>query len=196
VLFCDLRGFTRLSEDGRGDLPSLLDEVSAALRVMTRNIVQNWGVIADFQGDAALGFWGWPPPPPAEQVREAALAALRIEAEFRDLAGRPGRPAIACGIGLAHGPGIAGRIGTTDQYKVGVFGPVVNLASRLEALTKYFGVGILVDGQVAGQLARLAAKGQWRCRRGGGGAPRRGGRGRPPPRRPPAPGGGGPPPAP
>jgi adenylate cyclase len=55
----------------------------------------------------------------------------------------------ACGVGIAHGLAMAGRLGTMDQFKVGVFGPVVNLAARLESLTKQAGVPILVDEMVA-----------------------------------------------
>jgi adenylate cyclase len=114
---------------------------------MTDNIVSRWGVIGDFQGDAAMAFWGWPRGD--RQVEQAAQAALHIQRRFRELATRSG---IACGIGMAHGRGIAGRLGTMDQYKVGAFGPVVNLAARLEGLTKHFQVPILVDGNFAAQM--------------------------------------------
>lgn len=151
VLFCDLRGFSRISE---GEiLEDICDRVSEALGVMTRNILDKEGVISDFQGDAAMGFWGWPFGGEG-QVEQAARAALAIRREFQQFARRQDHPLanFSCGIGLAHGPAIAGRLGTLDQFKVGVFGPVVNLASRLESLTKTFGVPILVDEATAQQL--------------------------------------------
>jgi adenylate cyclase len=151
VLFCDLRGFSRISE---GEvLEDICDRVSEALGVMTRNILDKEGVISDFQGDAAMGFWGWPFAGEG-QVEQAARAALAIRREFQQFARRQDHPLanFSCGIGLAHGPAIAGRLGTLDQFKVGVFGPVVNLASRLESLTKVFGVPILVDEATAQQL--------------------------------------------
>ncbi len=60
VLFCDLRGFSREAEKSRDDLMGLLNRVSHALDVMTKCIHSHQGVIGDFQGDAALAFWGWP----------------------------------------------------------------------------------------------------------------------------------------
>jgi adenylate cyclase len=100
-----------------------------------------------------MGFWGWPFAGEG-QVEQAARAALAIRREFQQFARRQDHPLanFSCGIGLAHGPAIAGRLGTLDQFKVGVFGPVVNLASRLESLTKTFGVPILVDEATAQQL--------------------------------------------
>jgi adenylate cyclase len=151
VLFCDLRGFSRITE--AEVLEDICDRVSEALGVMTRNILYQEGVISDFQGDAAMGFWGWPFAGDA-QVEQAARTALAIRREFQQFARRRDHPLtdFRCGIGLAHGPAIAGRLGTLDQFKVGVFGPVVNLAARLESLTKTFGVPILVDESVAQQL--------------------------------------------
>ncbi len=151
VLFCDLRGFSRIAE--AEELEDICDRVSAALSVMTRNILDKEGVISDFQGDAAMGFWGWPFAGD-DQVEQAARAALAIRREFQQFARQKDHPlaGFACGIGLAHGPAIAGRLGTFDQFKVGVFGPVVNRASRLESLTKTFGVPILADEATATAL--------------------------------------------
>jgi adenylate cyclase len=151
VLFCDLRGSCKIAESGSDDLQKLLGRLSDALAVMTDNIVSRWGVIGDFQGDAAMAFWGWPSG--ERQIERAAESALHIQRRFRDLTGRSGSlHGMACGIGLAHGRGLAGRLGTPDQYKIGAFGPVVNLASRLESLTKYFRVSVLVDSAFAAGL--------------------------------------------
>ena len=60
--------------------------------------------------------------------------------------------AFRVGIGVGHGDAIAGRIGSEEQIKVGVFGPVVNLASRLQDLTKHMGVPILVDAPTAAAI--------------------------------------------
>jgi adenylate cyclase len=164
VLFCDLRGSCRIVEEGQGDLMGLWDKVSEALGVMTESITHEGGVIGDFQGDAAMAFWGWPLPGD-DQVERAARAALAIRRRFAKAAKQKGHrlAGFACGLGLAHGPAIAGRIGTPDQFKVGVFGPVVNRAARLESLTRRFRVSILADEAVAG---RLKSAGDWlRCRR-------------------------------
>jgi adenylate cyclase len=166
VLFCDLRGSCRIVEDGSGDLLRLWERVSEALGIMTDAIVQFDGVVGDFQGDAAMGFWGWPLFS-EDQIEQACRAALSIRRHFAQASQRrAGRLAgFACGLGLAHGPAIAGRLGTLDQFKVGVFGPVVNLASRLEGMTKQVRVPILVDEAVARHVAAHRADGWARVRR-------------------------------
>ncbi|MCA9296765.1 MAG: adenylate/guanylate cyclase domain-containing protein [Phycisphaerales bacterium] len=153
VMFCDMRGFSRMSEEGRHDLRGLLECSSQALGVMTEAVFAEGGVIADFQGDAVLGFWGWPIA--QADARDGALrAALRIQRAFADARGQDGHAlsGMGIGIGITHGRAIAGRIGTRDQSKVGVFGPVVNLGARLESLTKHFGTTILTDAETAARL--------------------------------------------
>jgi adenylate cyclase len=163
VLFCDLRGFSRESERSAGDLFGLLARVSQALGIMTRHILAQGGVVGDFHGDAAMGFWGWPIPQP-DAVQRACSAALGIRTAF--LVGRSGteRPEpestlpardaagiadFRVGIGIASGRAVAGKIGTIDQVKVTVFGPVVNLAARLETMTRQLQASILIDPPTA-----------------------------------------------
>jgi adenylate cyclase len=154
VLFCDLRGFSRESDRSATDLLGLLERVSKALGVMTHHILDHGGVVADFQGDAALGFWGWPLAQ-ADTITRVCLAALGIRTQFQATARRVGHSltGFQMGIGIATGPAVAGKIGTSDQAKVGVFGPVVNLASRLEGMTKLLNTPILMDEATA-RLAR------------------------------------------
>ena len=146
VMFCDLRGFSQRAELSAGDLLGLLERVSRALGVMTHHILEHGGVTGDFQGDAALGFWGWPFASPDAAVN-ACRAALGIREAFAKASAQKSHPLadFAMGIGIAHGRAVAGKIGTADQVKVTVFGPVVNLASRLEGMTKQLRVPILVD---------------------------------------------------
>lgn len=164
VLFCDLRGSVRAIEKGATDLPAMWKVVSQALDVMTAAIVKYQGVIGDFQGDAAMGFWGWPLPQD-DQIDRAARAAVTIRNQFLEFGRLPGHPlaGFVCGIGLAHGPAIAGRLGSTDQMKIGVFGPAVNRAARLESATKQFKVPILADETVT--LAIAAKPGVTRVRK-------------------------------
>jgi adenylate cyclase len=150
VLFCDLRGFSQRSEQDADQLLKLLAQVSDALGVMTRHILDTGGVIGDFHGDAAMGFWGWP----LEQS-DSPLRAVEAAMKIRQASSRlPDQGGFRCGIGIASGRAVAGRIGTIDQVKVTAFGPVVNLASRLEGITKAFGVEIIIDEATA-----LAMKG-------------------------------------
>jgi adenylate cyclase len=171
VLFCDLRGFSRKSEKGAEELLDLLRRVSRALGVMTHCILENGGVIGDFHGDAAMGFWGWPLAQPDAPLR-ACRAAMAIRQTFE--AAHRGDPSTSAtlreehfriGIGIAMGKAVAGQIGTTDQVKVTVFGPVVNLASRLEGMTKAIQAPILVDEQVAESVRRANLDDEFRIRR-------------------------------
>ncbi len=143
VLFCDLRGFAKTSEALADDLLGLLDHVSQSLGVMTRVILNHGGVIGDFHGDAAMGFWGWPLDQPDAAVR-AASSAIEIQRQLELFNQKADHP-FEMGIGIGTGPAVAGRIGTADQGKVTAFGPVVNLASRLESMSKSVGARILID---------------------------------------------------
>ncbi len=170
VLFCDLRGFTRQSEESQGQLLALLNRVSNALGVMTREILQTGGVVGDFHGDAAMGFWGWPLDQ-TDAVGRAAMAAMAIRGAFHqsdcDLASGATTGVLhgfRCGIGLATGRAVAGRIGTVDQVKVTAFGPVVNLASRLEGLTKSLAAEILIDDVSARWIRQHVPADQLRVR--------------------------------
>jgi adenylate cyclase len=150
VLFCDLRGFSKQSEGAAERLLELLQRVSDALGVMTHHILANNGVVGDFHGDAAMGFWGWPIDS-HDTIERVCRAALAIQQEFLLAAAQTNHPLadFRAGLGIATGPAVAGRIGTTDQVKVTVFGPVVNLASRLEGMTKQLQASILVDEPTA-----------------------------------------------
>lgn len=166
VLFCDLRGFSRQSEESADRLLELLRRVSDALGVMTHHILASDGVVGDFHGDAAMGFWGWPFESP-DTVHQAAKAALAIRAEFEAAAAIPNHPlaGFRAGLGIASGKAVAGRIGTTDQVKVTVFGPVVNLASRLESMTKQLQASVLIDEATAEKLRASNDPASYRVRR-------------------------------
>lgn len=168
VLFCDLRGFSQKAESAADNLTALLSRVSQALGVMTQQILKFGGVTGDFQGDAALGFWGWPFES-ADAPLNACRAALGIRKEF-EAASKIARHPLAdfeMGIGIAHGRAVAGKIGTQDQVKVTVFGPVVNLASRLETMTSQLRVPILIDEPTARIAKDRLDKKEGRTRRMG-----------------------------
>jgi adenylate cyclase len=161
VMFCDLRGFSRRSERNSEQLLDLLAHVSDALGVMTQHILGTDGVIGDFHGDAAMGFWGWPLPQ-ADAAMRAAEAAIRIR---RENASAEEANRFRCGIGIASGRAVAGRIGTSDQVKVTAFGPVVNLASRLEGITKAFGADVILDAATTSILKKIPQQDEFRLRR-------------------------------
>ncbi len=166
ILFCDLRGFSKQAESSRSDLLGLLDRVSQAMGIMTKHILEYGGGIGDFLGDAAMGFWGWPVAAPSGPL-DACRAALAIRADFDALNGQPDHPLanFQMGIGIAHGRAVAGKIGTNELVKVTVFGPAVNLASRLEGMTRQLRVPILLDEFVAEMSRERLSRQEGRVRR-------------------------------
>ncbi|MFI4875329.1 MAG: adenylate/guanylate cyclase domain-containing protein [Blastopirellula sp. JB062] len=142
ALFCDLRGFSRRAEIQRDRLLQLLAEVSDAIGMMTTAILDHGGVIGDFHGDAVMGFWGWPVAKPDD-----AAAACRAALQILQAADRDGRYRV--GVGIASGSAVAGKIGSQDQVKVTALGPPINLAARLESLSKQFAAPALVDAATA-----------------------------------------------
>lgn len=165
AIYCDLRGFSKLVSSQADDLHGLLERISAALGVMTQSMIEQEGVIADFQGDSALGFWGWPVAL-ANGPIPACRAALQIQRLFRKATASrdPKLAGFQVGIGIASGRAIAGRIGTRDHAKIGVFGPVVNVASRLEGLTKKVGAQILMDHETSVAVRSHLSPKEGRCR--------------------------------
>lgn len=140
IMFCDLSGFSNASEDSAADLMNLLQSTSDSLSLITQQILAQDGVIGDFHGDEAMGFWGWPvAETPEIHARKACAAALEILTSFLS------KSAFGATIGIASGVSVAGEIGSNHQVKVSVLGPVVNLASRLESMNRYFGTSILID---------------------------------------------------
>ncbi|MGL4420565.1 MAG: adenylate/guanylate cyclase domain-containing protein, partial [Gemmataceae bacterium] len=151
VLFCDLRGSCKIASDGATSLKTTWEKVAEALDDIATTVTQSDGVVAGFQGDAVMAFWGWPLPQP-DQIQRAIRAALRIRDRF-DADGW--WEDLRCGIGLAHGPAVVGKLGAHDLAKIDAFGPIPNLASRLESLTKRLGVRILVDEAIATNIIDL-----------------------------------------
>ena len=113
-----------------------------------------------------MGFWGWPVAT-EEGPLQACRAALDIRAEFVATASQPGHPLadFEMGIGMARGRAVAGKIGTHEHVKVTVFGPVVNLASRLEGMTKQLRVPILMDESLAAVAREKLSTDEGRTRR-------------------------------
>jgi adenylate cyclase len=165
-LFCDLRGFSQKVENAARNLPEILERVSAALGVMSTAILRQKGVVADFLGDCAMGFWGWPIPQPDDALR-ACAAALDIRKAFEEFSRIPGHPLadFRVGVGIATGQAVAGQIGSRDQVKVTAFGPSVNLASRLEGLTKKLRVPVLLDEETTRMVVASMPADAGRCRR-------------------------------
>lgn len=141
VLFCDIRGFTRLSETR--EPPYVIDLLNEYMQGIVKIIRAHNGVINKFVGDAALAFFGLLPEarPPEQSAREAistAQAMLEYLAELnRQRRGRSEEP-LRVGIGINTGPVVAGMVGSEMRLEYTVLGDAVNVAQRLSDLNKEY----------------------------------------------------------
>jgi adenylate cyclase len=151
VMFCDLKGFTSLSE---GMMPQgLVKVMNRYFSIMSAPIRSNRGIIDKYIGDGIMAYWGPPFVSEADHARLACLTTLemigRIETlrqEIPDLLGVRGTPMEKCDlrIGVATGDALVGSIGSDIMMSYTVMGDVVNLASRLEGANKIYGTRNLV----------------------------------------------------
>ncbi|WP_447555782.1 CHASE2 domain-containing protein [Vreelandella sp. EE22] len=159
VLFSDVRDFTAFAETIQ---PSELTQVmNRLLTPLTGAIHHHQGTIDKYMGDAIMAFWGAPLRDPlhADHAIEAALAMLKaLEAVNDEFIGE-GKPALAMGVGLSTGPMNVGNMGSSFRMAYTVMGDNVNLGSRLEGLTKTYGVSLIVSEATADQAP------QWCYRR-------------------------------
>jgi adenylate cyclase len=145
VLFTDVRDFTSIAEGMAPEQLSLL--MNRFLSPMTQAIHQRRGTIDKYMGDAIMAFWGAPVADNqhATHAVQAALAMTDALADLQDDFAAQGWPAIRIGIGLNSGDMVVGNMGSTFRMAYTVLGDAVNLGSRLEGLTKYYGVSIIVS---------------------------------------------------
>jgi adenylate cyclase len=138
IMFSDIRSFTTLSEGLTPDeLVQLLNEYFGA---MTEIIFSNQGTLDKYIGDAIMAFWGSPYPQHDHAFRSCtcALQMVRGLEKLNVKWSREGRPPIAVGIGLNTGPVNVGNMGSDRRLAWTVMGDNVNLASRLEGITKLY----------------------------------------------------------
>ncbi len=145
ILFSDIRGFTTLSET----LPpqkvlALLDDYFGH---MTQIVMAHEGMVNKFLGDGMLACWGAPDHTEnhAELAMRAALDMRKKLAEINAWREQHGEPLLRIGIGLHTGVVAAGMLGGAQQHEYTIIGDAVNVASRVEGLTKVVGVDILVS---------------------------------------------------
>jgi adenylate cyclase len=145
VLFTDVRDFTSIAEGMAPEQLSLL--MNRFLSPMTQAIHQHRGTIDKYMGDAIMAFWGAPVADKqhATHAVQAALAMTNALASLQDDFAAQGWPAMRIGIGLNSGDMVVGNMGSTFRMAYTVLGDAVNLGSRLEALTKYYAVSIIVS---------------------------------------------------
>ncbi|HUL31206.1 MAG TPA: adenylate/guanylate cyclase domain-containing protein, partial [Thermodesulfobacteriota bacterium] len=150
ILCCDLRGFTAWSE--RFTPSQLIAFMNRLYEGMTRVVDERQGVIDKFLGDAILCIFEGTDSP--ERAVACGVKMLAVVDSFNTERGQPAEHRVQISIGLHTGPVILGTIGTYDRMDSTVLGLTVNLAKRLEQVTRLLGVDMLITDQVASRLPR------------------------------------------
>jgi adenylate cyclase len=148
VLFADIRNFTSIAETRTPQ--DLKDLINAYFTRMTICIQDKRGTVDKYVGDAIMAFWG-APVRDAEHARRALECSLEMQKALRELDplfATKGWPTLRIGVGLNCGTMSVGDMGSQFRRSYTVMGDAVNLASRLEGLTKEYGVGILVSENI------------------------------------------------
>jgi len=145
VFFSDIRGFTSISESM--EPKALCELINAILTPVTQAIHETQGTVDKYIGDAVMAFWGAPMHDPhhASNAVRSALMIVKILEKLRMLFIAKGWPSIDMGIGINTGIMNVGNMGSQFRMAYTVIGDSVNLGSRLEGLTKYYGVKIIVS---------------------------------------------------
>ena len=152
VLFADLKGFTTLAEHLDPDV--LVRVLNGYFERMSRTITDHRGHVAKFIGDGILALFGALEANPW-QTNDAAHAALAMRAALADYnatLAADGLPALAMGVGIHRGTVVAGVIGSAELIEYGVIGSAVNLAARVQELTRAHAVDVLVTAAVRDAL--------------------------------------------
>ncbi|MGE0744696.1 MAG: CHASE2 domain-containing protein [Rhodospirillales bacterium] len=162
LLFTDVEGFTRISENY--DAVGLTNLVNSILTPLTRCVLATGGTVDKYMGDAIMAFWN-APLNDAEHARHACLTGLAIRREIAPLneriradaeaRGRPFSP-INVGVGINTGECCVGNMGSDLRFDYSVLGDTVNIASRLEGQTRTYRVGIVVGETTQAQAPDLA----------------------------------------
>ncbi|RME63522.1 MAG: hypothetical protein D6778_09510 [Nitrospirae bacterium] len=144
-LFLDVRGFTSLSESvPPTELVNILNEL---LGPFTDIVLKNRGMLDKYIGDAMMALFNVPielPDHADRAVRSAMEILERLDEINRDFKAR-GRVQISVGIGINTGEAVVGNMGTSVRFDYTAIGDTINLASRLEGLSKYYGVPVIVS---------------------------------------------------
>lgn len=169
MLFSDIRGFTSVSETVSPE--ALIRILNVYLGEMTNLVFEEEGVLDKYIGDAVMAFWN-APFDQADHAIRAVKTALRMQARLKELNASgvfPDGLSIAIGIGINSGEVVVGNVGSAERFDYTVIGDQVNLASRVESLTKEYGVSILItentrreigDRFLVRALDRVAVKGK------------------------------------
>jgi adenylate cyclase len=152
IMFCDIRGFTSLSEGMTShELGQLINEF---LTPMTEIIMEHKGTIDKYIGDCIMAFWN-APLDDADHAKNAVAAAQDMRRKLVELNegwAAAGRRILHVGIGVNTGDCSVGNFGSNQKFNYSLLGDPVNLSSRLEGLTKMYGVDLIVGEETAKRL--------------------------------------------
>ena len=145
-LFCDIRGFTPISEKFQSDPQGLTKVINKFLTPMTNIIMKNGGTIDKYMGDCIMAFWN----APIQQHNHRSLAVnsacemMNKLKELNDSESFGTGIKINIGIGINSGPAVVGNMGSDQRFDYSVLGDAVNLASRLEGVSKNYDATLIV----------------------------------------------------
>jgi adenylate cyclase len=143
ILFCDIRGFTTLSETHDAEYVQQL--LTRYFTTMNRIVLQEHrGIINKLIGDAIMAYWGFPLETD-DHPYQAVSAALAMQEAIRNWPAEAGEPPITIGIGIHTGEVMVGNVGSEEFMDFTVIGDAVNLASRLEGVNKELGTTIVMS---------------------------------------------------
>jgi class 3 adenylate cyclase len=146
VLFCDIRSFTSLSESMNPQ--EILNFLNSYFKHMNQPIAKKEGIIDKYVGDAIMAVFNFPEfddKYEAERAVEAAIEMQYMLTEYNGFRKKTGYIPISNGTGIHSGSAVFGTVGSTDRMESTVLGDSVNVASRLEGLTKMFKTSIIIS---------------------------------------------------
>lgn len=152
VLFCDVVGFTAITENL--DPQSVARWLNRYFTLVSKIVVRHEGTIDKYIGDSVMAFWG-APAPSATHAHDALSAAMDICAELEELNQyyrNAGLPEMSVGIGVSTGSANVGNLGSEYRMAYTAVGDSVNIAQRIEEKTRRYGVPIIVAGETAEAL--------------------------------------------
>ncbi len=152
VLFSDIRGFTTISERMKPD--EMVESLNQYFTLMVDTIMERNGIVDKYIGDAIMAFFGAPVKRKDDALQSvyAGLEMLETLRDFNRWQVQKGRPEFRIGIGINYGAVTVGNIGSEKKMDYTVIGDMVNLASRIEGLTKVYKEPIIVSESVKGYV--------------------------------------------
>ena len=151
-LFSDIRGFTPISEKFKGQPEMLTRYVNKFLTAMTDIILKNDGTIDKYMGDCIMAFWNAPLDCP-DHKNMAVKSAIEMRSKLKQMnRNKEFNPPLNIGIGINTGDCLVGNMGSEQRFDYSVIGDAVNLASRLEGVSKNYDTNIIIGENTLGNL--------------------------------------------